>query len=233
MRAILSDIQSNSHALRAVMDELERRNIREIVCLGNLIGWGPDPRYCIEIGKSFDWCLIGHMELDILKHVLDDLCYEECQKDPILKVFDKIVARAGRDNVLALQKRRACISTGNVMYASGSPLDYTKGLMHPDLIYEPKTLNRMFEAFDGTFVCGSSTKPGVYTRDHFEFGCDIQIWKHNDQHCILDGGSVGSDDHHAQFLIESHDSNGQLQWEFVQVPYDRIDYIFSMEELFE
>ena len=41
MRAIISDVQSNLEALQAVLAEIESRKISEIVCLGNLIGWGP------------------------------------------------------------------------------------------------------------------------------------------------------------------------------------------------
>ena len=43
MIAILSDIHSNREALEAVLAECRRLGVREYVCLGDVIGYGPDP----------------------------------------------------------------------------------------------------------------------------------------------------------------------------------------------
>ncbi len=43
MIAILSDIHSNQEALGAVLGECRRLGVRDYVCLGDVIGYGPDP----------------------------------------------------------------------------------------------------------------------------------------------------------------------------------------------
>ena len=52
MKAIISDIHGNLEALRAVLDDIEHLGINEIICLGDVIGYGPEPRECLDIIKS-------------------------------------------------------------------------------------------------------------------------------------------------------------------------------------
>jgi len=50
--AILSDIHSNLEALRAVLSEISRRGITNFICLGDIVGYGADPRACLEIVRE-------------------------------------------------------------------------------------------------------------------------------------------------------------------------------------
>jgi len=45
---IIADIHSNLAALRAVLDALEREHVASILCLGDLVGYGPDPHEVIK-----------------------------------------------------------------------------------------------------------------------------------------------------------------------------------------
>jgi predicted phosphodiesterase len=47
-RAIISDIHGNFEALTAVLGRIGDLNIDEIVCLGDIIGYGPDPILCLD-----------------------------------------------------------------------------------------------------------------------------------------------------------------------------------------
>ena len=44
MKAILSDIHSNLEALQAVLDDIAHFPVEDIYCLGDVIGYGPNPR---------------------------------------------------------------------------------------------------------------------------------------------------------------------------------------------
>ena len=48
MKAIISDIHGNLPALEAVLEDIEQKDITEIVCLGDVVGYGPYPRECLE-----------------------------------------------------------------------------------------------------------------------------------------------------------------------------------------
>ena len=47
--AVISDIHSNIEALQAVMDDIDRREIETIYCLGDVVGYGPDPEACVDL----------------------------------------------------------------------------------------------------------------------------------------------------------------------------------------
>ncbi|MGA1202119.1 MAG: metallophosphoesterase family protein, partial [Planctomycetota bacterium] len=58
-RAIISDIHANLVALEAVLSELERQEVDSIYCLGDVIGYGPQPRECLAKSRSFELNLLG------------------------------------------------------------------------------------------------------------------------------------------------------------------------------
>lgn len=50
--AIITDIHGNSSALKAVLDDIANKNIDHIICLGDMVGIGPDSNEVLEIITS-------------------------------------------------------------------------------------------------------------------------------------------------------------------------------------
>ena len=46
---IIADVHANIEALTAVLDHISSQKVQDIVCLGDVIGYGPNPRDCIEV----------------------------------------------------------------------------------------------------------------------------------------------------------------------------------------
>ncbi len=42
MQAIISDLHSNVAAVTAVLEDIRSKGITEIVCLGDILGYGPE-----------------------------------------------------------------------------------------------------------------------------------------------------------------------------------------------
>lgn len=62
-RAIIADICANLVALEAVLADIEQQSVDDIVCLGGIVGYGPDPVECVELVKSkCVWSLGGRLE---------------------------------------------------------------------------------------------------------------------------------------------------------------------------
>jgi predicted phosphodiesterase len=71
--AIIADIHSNLEAFTAVLEDMERRGgADEIWCLGDVIGYGPDPHRCLALLRKYnhicvagnhDWGAIGKVNL--------------------------------------------------------------------------------------------------------------------------------------------------------------------------
>ena len=61
--AVISDIHGNLEALDAVLSDMEAYRVDKIVCLGDLIGYGPDPEAVVsKVAKLGMICLQGNHE---------------------------------------------------------------------------------------------------------------------------------------------------------------------------
>ncbi|MFQ5823971.1 MAG: metallophosphoesterase family protein [bacterium] len=47
--AIISDIHGNLEALQKVLAEIDKKQVDEILCLGDIVGYGPNPNECVNI----------------------------------------------------------------------------------------------------------------------------------------------------------------------------------------
>src|SRR5471030_2668197 len=60
-RAIISDIHGNLVALEAVLADIKTQNVSEIICLGDICGYGPQPIECIKlVRETCAWSLRGN-----------------------------------------------------------------------------------------------------------------------------------------------------------------------------
>ena len=63
MKAIIADIHGNLEALRAVLDDIAAHNVREIYCLGDIVGYGPNPRECVDLIIDCSVAVLGNHDL--------------------------------------------------------------------------------------------------------------------------------------------------------------------------
>jgi predicted phosphodiesterase len=71
MWAILSDVHGNLEALQAVLSDAASCGADRIVCLGDTVGFGPDPIACVTLSMSWAVVLQGNFEVAVLSD--DDL----------------------------------------------------------------------------------------------------------------------------------------------------------------
>ncbi|MHC4616496.1 MAG: metallophosphoesterase family protein [Planctomycetota bacterium] len=61
MFAVISDIHSNLEALTTVLADIETRGIKTIYCLGDVVGYGPNPKECLDLViEKTKWCVLGN-----------------------------------------------------------------------------------------------------------------------------------------------------------------------------
>ena len=69
---VISDIHSNLAAFQAVLDDADGK-YDKVWCLGDVVGYGPDPNECIEqlagldhlaIAGNHDWAVLGKLDVD-------------------------------------------------------------------------------------------------------------------------------------------------------------------------
>ncbi|MAB83265.1 MAG: hypothetical protein CMJ24_07500 [Phycisphaerae bacterium] len=50
---VVSDIHGNAIAFMAVLNELGRRGVDELYCLGDIVGYGPSPARCLDLALTY------------------------------------------------------------------------------------------------------------------------------------------------------------------------------------
>jgi predicted phosphodiesterase len=59
--AIISDIHGNAEALQAVLNDIKTRAIDSIICIGDIVGYYPDPESCVEmVRNNATLCVAGN-----------------------------------------------------------------------------------------------------------------------------------------------------------------------------
>ena len=71
--AVISDVHGNLPAFEAVLADIHRQGVDARWCLGDLVGYGPQPNECIEaisryphlgIPGNHDWGMLGRLSLE-------------------------------------------------------------------------------------------------------------------------------------------------------------------------
>src|SRR5207249_8924573 len=60
VKAIISDIHSNLEALQAVLRDIDKHHVTDIYCLGDVVGYGPNPRECVDLVMKCKIVLLGN-----------------------------------------------------------------------------------------------------------------------------------------------------------------------------
>ncbi len=76
--AVISDIHGNLEALKVVLKNISRTRFDEIICLGDVVGYGPDSTKCMNLlleipNISF---ILGNHESMLLDETTDEKCSE-------------------------------------------------------------------------------------------------------------------------------------------------------------
>jgi diadenosine tetraphosphatase ApaH/serine/threonine PP2A family protein phosphatase len=65
--AVISDVHANASALRAVLADIDARGVKRIICLGDTVGYGPDPLECVDLVRQrCAWSLMGNHDYGVL-----------------------------------------------------------------------------------------------------------------------------------------------------------------------
>ncbi|MFH0944221.1 MAG: metallophosphoesterase family protein [Planctomycetota bacterium] len=247
MYAIISDIHSNIEALEAVFRDMERRGVEEVVCLGDVVGYGPDAESCIDLIKSrCRFCIRGNHDDAVMGDALDF--------NPIAReVIDgtRQLLRPGLFSSAAKRERWSFLKglvpvrkEGRVLYVHGSPRDPVKEyVMRTDVVFAPEKLLDIFSRIEWICFVGHTHQPGVFLekkeggRMVYEHRSPSELGEESllvlgDRKVLSNVGSVGQSrdqDSRACYVIVEEDGEGRPSGvRFVRVEYD---YRPTMEKI--
>lgn len=187
LTAIISDLHANLPALRTALGDARARGVERIVCLGDVIGYGAEPRealelvmtLCVESPHDADalpgaaplrpgFCLLGNHEQALLDSGGEDFNPKaraaiEWTRDELNRGSDRDASFAYWDFLDTLRPDR---EDERAMYAHGSPRDPVREYMLPRDVHDAPKLAANFARMrrDVCFV-GHSHVPAVYYED--------------------------------------------------------------------
>jgi diadenosine tetraphosphatase ApaH/serine/threonine PP2A family protein phosphatase len=229
--AIISDLHSNREALEAVFADIRRRGITDLVCLGDVVGYGPDPEFCVDLVRGHArWCLMGnhdealfHDASDFNPHARGAIVYTRRRMQPRWWSASEKRARWKWLKNLPLRNNE-----GRFHFVHGSPRDPVREyVLSTDGILNPNKLRAIFEAFEGIGVAGHTHQPGLHFDDlrfqALDGAAELCLPLEPDKRYFVNVGSTGQprdgDSRACYAVLEEH-----------QVTWYRVEYDFRLTQ---
>lgn len=196
-RAVISDIHGNLEALQAVLAHIASQGITEIFCLGDIIGYGPNPCECLDlvIEKS-SICLLGNHDQGAM---FDPEGFNSGAERAIFWTRNQLENSNGpRDQV---DRRWDFLGTlprvyrdDPWLYVHGSPRNPVNEYVFPEDIYNQKKMEKLFGLITRGCFQGHTHVPGVFLAS-LEFITPEQTGNvfeyRGDEKFMVNVGSVG------------------------------------------
>jgi predicted phosphodiesterase len=164
-RAIISDIHSNLEGFEAVLADVEQQGITEVYCLGDIIGYGPNPRECIDLAMKCNICLLGnHDQAALFDPEGFNTGAERAifwTRDQLEKPGEDPEVQAKRWDFLGELPRNH--REDGLLYVHGSPRNPLNEYVFPEDIYNKRKMEKIFSLVERFCFQGHTHVPGVFT----------------------------------------------------------------------
>jgi diadenosine tetraphosphatase ApaH/serine/threonine PP2A family protein phosphatase len=224
--AFISDIHSNLPALEAVLKDIDSTGkVERIYCLGDVIGYGPQPVECLDlVAQRCKLILMGNHEHAVVygafgfhaaaKRAVDwtrDTIQKSPQKKALWELLENLPVRH---------------EIGDVLLVHGSPRDPVMEYVLESDLWEgsdPSKMEEIFKGFKRLCFVGHTHRPGVFTADRcflpaadLPDGFDI-----SDGRYLINIGSVGQPRDHDTRACYALFSGDAVYWRRITYEIDR------------
>ncbi len=193
-RALISDIHGNFEALDAVMADLRQQDVAEILCLGDIIGYGPNPCECLD--TVLDYCKLTILGNHDQAALFDPDGFNPVALQAIYWTRDQLES-GGPD---ATNRRWDFLGElprshkdGDILFVHGSPREPTNEYVFPEDVYNQRKMDALFEKFDRHCFQGHTHIPGIFTeqRDFITPEECEYVFRLGKEKVMINVGSVG------------------------------------------
>ncbi len=245
--ALISDIHGNLEALQTVLADIDRQIDTKagdrIWCLGDIIGYGPNPVECVElVAQRCDWSLLGNHDYAALYEPTN---FNRAAEQAAYWTREQFEAETQRNQQRGsrlwefLGKLRVRVKEGPFLAVHGSPRKPINEYIFPEDGPRSQRMQPIFDRFEWICLVGHTHVPGVFITDDFVKVADMPestFTFREGEKVIVNPGSVGQPRDtipEASYAIMEVDDRPRSV-KFFRIPYD-IDAvkakIFSIEKL--
>jgi len=165
MKAILSDIHSNLEALQAVLDDIARHPVEAVYCLGDTVGYGPNPRECLDLLMARrPVALMGNHDQAILRQPWNfNLVAESALHWTRARLEELVPSPEAADRRWAfLHHLRWGHWEDGLLFVHGSPSDPIQEYVFPEDACDPRRMRRLFAEVERCCFQGHTHQPGIF-----------------------------------------------------------------------
>jgi predicted phosphodiesterase len=189
--ALISDLHGNLEALEAVLRDIDRTSRdAELVCAGDIVGYGPDPEACIaRLRERRALCVIGNHE----EMVLGRRDFSRCVYAGIVAaVWTRAQLTASARAFMELLPDKLEVAPG-VLVCHGDLVSADTYVSTPERAEEAMAQLRTIRPQASVLVCGHTHHAALFTRDG-----GFRLVRGSSDHrfarghpCLINPGAVG------------------------------------------
>lgn len=165
--AILSDIHGNLTALESVLQDVATQDVDRVVCLGDVVGYGPEPCACLDHVMHFAFCVLGNHDSSAL---FDPEGFNAAAEQAIFWTRSRLEHApdgpdSGRKRMEFLCNLPRTVREDDILYVHGSPRSPTNEYVFPEDTQNGKKMEKLFSMVPHLCFQGHTHVPGVFTSD--------------------------------------------------------------------
>ena len=195
MKAVISDIHSNLEALQEVLGDIAHHQVSEIYCLGDVVGYGPNPRECLDLVMQCKVVLLGNHDQGA---IFDPRGFNGVAERAIFWTRSELEAPIPSREQLDVRWEflgdcQRTYRENGFLFLHASPRDPISDYLFPEDIYNRRKMERLFNAVERFCFHGHTHLPGVitesmqfYTPEEIDYCYPLQQEK-----AFINVGSVG------------------------------------------
>ncbi len=222
------------------MNDIAEQKVDSIYCLGDVIGYGPNPGECLDIVMDVDICILGNHDQAAM---FDPDGFNPVALRAIYWTRDRL--DESRGNAAAVNRRWDFLGElprfkdeGRFRFVHGSPRDPTNEYVFPEHAYDERKMGNLFQRVEQYCFQGHTHIPGVFT-ENGDFvspeDCNYR-YQLSDGKLMINVGSVGQprDGDWRPCYVVLTDSEEVVEVEFRRIPYPfetTIEKIYAEEQL--
>lgn len=197
-RAVISDIHGNLEALTAVLDDVRDQRIDDLICLGDIVGYGPNPAECLDTIRGLCRCVLGNVDAAVLLAQTELEHRGAAEPRPVgrtidwtrRQLFDGEQSAARRE---FLDELARSARLGPWLFVHASPRNPLHEYVMPSDVEPGRHMDQLFALVEHYACFGHTHLPGVITT-RYEYivpgACQYQ-YPLGDGKLMVNAGSVG------------------------------------------